>query len=127
MKTMYYHRRKILFVPLAIAGLALFAWVTMLLWNELLPSILNVAVISFWQAAGLLILARLLFGGMHSNWKRPWNRNYMDHELRNKIKNMSPVERKEFFRKMHYRREIWYREHCGDNRNEETSEEEPDK
>jgi hypothetical protein len=43
----------------------------------------------------------------------------MDHELRTKIKNMSPEERKEVFRKMHYRRDAWYREHCGGNEKKE--------
>ncbi len=127
MKTMYYHRKKFFFAPLAIVALALFAWVTMLLWNALLPAILSVSSITFWQAAGLLILARLLFGGMHSHWKRPWSNSKMDYELRHKIKNMTPEERKEFFRKMHYRREAWYREHCGENHKEETTEEQIDR
>ena len=35
----------------------------MTLWNALLPAILGVSTISFWQALGLLILSRILFGG----------------------------------------------------------------
>jgi len=36
----------------------------------------------------------------------------MDSDFRNKIKNMSPEERKEFFKKMHYNREMWHRGCC---------------
>ncbi len=114
MRTMYYHRRKFFFAPLAIIGLALFSWVTMLLWNALLPAIFNFSVITFWQALGLLVLARLLFGGWHRPWRNNWHRPQMNNELRKKIKNMSPEDRKEFFRKMHYNRTMWKRDYCSD-------------
>ncbi len=32
------------------------------LWNALLPDILGVSAITFWQALGLLLLSRILFG-----------------------------------------------------------------
>lgn len=34
------------------------------LWNWLMPSIFGVGKIGYWQAFGLIILAKLLFGGM---------------------------------------------------------------
>jgi hypothetical protein len=33
----------------------------------------------------------------------------MSSDVRSKIKNMTPEEKKEFFRKMHYNREMWHR------------------
>jgi hypothetical protein len=42
-------------------GLAGFAVKT--LWNALLPDIMGVSTITFWQALGLLTLSRILFGG----------------------------------------------------------------
>jgi hypothetical protein len=39
------------------------------LWNLLLPRILGLPTISFWQALGLLLLSRLLFGGF-GGWGR---------------------------------------------------------
>lgn len=36
----------------------------MSLWNALLPAILGVKSIGFWQALGLLVLSRILFGGL---------------------------------------------------------------
>ena len=111
MKTISYHRRKFFFAPLALVALALFSWVTMLLWNALLPAIFNFSAITFWQSLGLLVLARLLFGSMHPRWRTQWPHSVMDHDLRRKIKNMSPDEREEFFRKMHYNRQVWRREY----------------
>ncbi|MTJ81542.1 MAG: hypothetical protein F8N37_11045 [Telmatospirillum sp.] len=40
----------------------LFGSVTMLLWNAIIPEISSLPVITFWQAVGLLVLARLLTG-----------------------------------------------------------------
>ena len=57
-------KRKIpLFILLATAGVAAFSGLVMLLWNGILPSLFHISMITFWQAAGLLLLARLLFGG----------------------------------------------------------------
>ncbi|WP_039058401.1 hypothetical protein [Enterobacter sp. Bisph1] len=36
----------------------------MSLWNALLPAILGVKSIGFWQALGVLVLSRILFGGL---------------------------------------------------------------
>jgi hypothetical protein len=52
----------ILFTLLAFA----LAWVTMWLWNWLVPGIFGGPVISYIEAAGLMILGRLLFGGFKS-------------------------------------------------------------
>ena len=54
--------------PLAILGMALFIFIggtiVMLLWNALLPSLFSLPAISFWQALGILVLCRILFGGL---------------------------------------------------------------
>lgn len=41
---------------------------TMLLWNALLPPLFGWPALSFWQALGLLLLARLLTGGWRGRW-----------------------------------------------------------
>lgn len=38
--------------------------VVMLLWNWLVPQIIGWTAVTFWQAAGLVLLSKLLFGGM---------------------------------------------------------------
>lgn len=47
-----------------LAGLLafLFGYVVMLLWNWLMPEIFGLTTIGYWQAVGLIILAKLLFG-----------------------------------------------------------------
>jgi len=48
-------------------ALALFVWIggeiVMHLWNWLLPPLFGWRLIGFWQALGLLVLCRVLFGG----------------------------------------------------------------
>ena len=38
--------------------------VVQLLWNWLLPPLFGFPMVSFWQALGLLVLSRILFGGL---------------------------------------------------------------
>ena len=44
---------------------ALFGAVVMWLWNCLMPAIFHLGIITYWQAVGLAILGRLLFGSFH--------------------------------------------------------------
>lgn len=48
-----------------IAILFLFGAIVMWLWNWLMPLIFHLGVITYWQAVGLAILGRLLFGCSH--------------------------------------------------------------
>lgn len=51
-----------------------FGFVVMQLWNAVLPDLLAVRSISYWQAVGLLVLCRLLVGGLHPFRRRPRRR-----------------------------------------------------
>jgi hypothetical protein len=55
-------------------GIAAAGAVTMALWNALLPAIMSMPRISFWQALGLMLLSRLLFGGFRGGCGRGWRR-----------------------------------------------------
>jgi len=63
-------------MPLALAGfLALFTLAVYALWNGVLAAVLPVKVITYWQALGLLVLAKILFGGFPfrgRGWGSPW-------------------------------------------------------
>ncbi len=49
---------------IAIAGIAiLFGYIIMWLWNWLMPEIFGLTTITYWQAVGLFILAKIIFGG----------------------------------------------------------------
>lgn len=60
-------KKLIWIAPLAILGMAIFAWIggelVMHLWNWLAPALFGFRQITFWQALGLLALCRILFGG----------------------------------------------------------------
>jgi len=85
---------------------AVFGVVVMLLWNALMPALFALPQLSYLQAAGLLILARILFGGLgglgHGGLRRiGGNDRLFSHgnKFREKWMNMSADERKEFFEK----------------------------
>lgn len=85
--------KRAIFIPIAIAaGVFIFGSVVMLLWNALLPAVFGISTITFWQALGILVLSKILFGGFrggHSNYK--WHKH--DHEWREKWMNMTPEEK----------------------------------
>ena len=83
-----------------LAMIAAFSVIAMLLWNALMPEIFGLAALSYWQAAGLLVLARILFGGL-GHWGARGGHgfhHYHGNALREKWLNMSDEERKEFLR-----------------------------
>ena len=61
-------RKKWWLFLLAPPAMALFGWlfgeIVMHLWNWLMPALFGLKLITFWQAIGLLILARILVGGL---------------------------------------------------------------
>ncbi len=79
------------FAVLACAVLAALSFVVMWLWNALVPSLFGGPVVQFWQAAGLLILSRILFGRLHGG-RRGWRH----HVWRDRWERMSPEERERF-------------------------------
>jgi len=53
----------LLFILLAPVAVFVFGKVIMLLWNNILTPVLHVSEITFWQGLGILVLAKILFGG----------------------------------------------------------------
>jgi len=53
-----------LLAPVGLAAIALFGFIVMSLWNWLAPTVFGVRTVTFWQALGLLVLARILVGGL---------------------------------------------------------------
>jgi hypothetical protein len=53
----------VLFILCAIAMFFAVSAVVMALWNCILPDVLGVKAITYWQAVGILILSKILFGG----------------------------------------------------------------
>lgn len=50
-------------IAIAVIGIGAFSGLFMLLWNSIIPSVFHIGMITFWQAAGILLLSKILFGG----------------------------------------------------------------
>ena len=96
-----FHPLKVLFFVLAAAAYVLvFGWVVMYLWNLILPEATGVKPLTYWQAIGLLVLCKVLFGGFghrgrrweskKARWRDKWQGKW-----RQKWKNLSEEERQE--------------------------------
>lgn len=71
-----------------VVGVFLLGYVVMSLWNWLMPELFGLATITYWKAFGILVLAKILFGGFRgrgcggscghrgggwrSRWKSKW-------------------------------------------------------
>ena len=83
-----------IFIPIAIAaGVFLFGNVVMLLWNCILPTVLGVKTITFWQALGILVLSKILFGGFKGGNRRPESHHKYNQDSLNRWMHMSREER----------------------------------
>ena len=81
------------FALLAALAVAIFGFVVMQLWNWLLPPLVGWKALGFWQALGLLVLTRILFGGLRGRggWHGHWRSR-----MRERWEQMTPEEREKF-------------------------------
>lgn len=78
------------------AGLfVLLGLLVMTLWNALLPELTGIKTIGFWQALGLLVLCRILFGGLGI---RPGMFGMARRRMHERWMQMTPEQREEFMR-----------------------------
>lgn len=74
---------------LAVAGIAAVTWIVMQLWNCLLPDLFTgVSRIGYWQALGVLLLSRILFGGLRGCGPGHWRK-------RRAYESLTPEEREQ--------------------------------
>jgi len=88
--------RVLKFVVIALAAAAVMSFVVMRLWNWVVPPVLGLHAIGYWQALALLALARILFGGFRRGFGgfgpgMHWRRRMMDRWAQ-----MTPEEREKF-------------------------------
>jgi hypothetical protein len=89
----YWLIRRLKFVLFAAAALVLIGFVVMSLWNWLMPSLFGWSIINFWQALGLLVLCRILFGGFRG---RTAGQMYWRRRMIERWEQMTPEEREKF-------------------------------
>ncbi len=101
------------FIFKAIAGfMAMFllvGLVLMYLWNWLMPDLFHLSAINIWQAWGLLLLAKILFGGGGAHFKSKWKGAWGEH-MKQKMEAMSPEERERFRQQWEARCGKWKKE-----------------
>jgi hypothetical protein len=81
-------------IAFVVLGVTVFGFVTRELWNWLMPSIFGLRMITFWQAIGLVLLGKILFGGVHKHGHhggRGWKRH-----MESRWATMSEEEREKF-------------------------------
>lgn len=87
-------KRLLIFLFFAASALLLLGGAVMFLWNNILPALLHVSIISYWQAVGLLVLCKILFTSF-----RPGGRRHFfgpPGALKEKLMNMSEEEKAVF-------------------------------
>ena len=91
-------KKKMIIIPLFFIGIvALLIWGLMHLWNWLVPAVFGWSTITYWQAAGLLLLSKILFGGFGGHHKchcKNGHENGWKHKFKNKWMVMSAEDKK---------------------------------
>jgi len=89
----YWILRGVKMITFAALAVALFGYVVMALWNAVLPAVTGLHAITFVQALGLLLLSRILFGGL-----RGWGRRggHWRARMQARWQQMTPDERERF-------------------------------
>jgi hypothetical protein len=90
--TGFWIKKGVLILLAVSAGIFIFGSVVMLLWNNILPALFGIKTITFWQALGILVLSKILFGGFrgcHGHHRFHGN----GHHWHGKYMHLSPEER----------------------------------
>ena len=88
--------RAVKIAAIAAVAVTVFGLIVKGLWNGLMPSIFGWHAITFWQAVGLLVLSKILFGGgFRGRGNMHWRRR-----MGERWEKMSPEEREKFSRGM---------------------------
>ena len=91
-------------IAFVVVAAAVFGFIIMHLWNWLMPGIFGLHTITYWQGLGLLILAKILFGGFHrgGGGRRHWRQH-----MEERWASMSEEEREKFRSGLRGRLRLW--------------------
>lgn len=88
----------------AIIGIAALGYVTMFLWNWLVPDLFHGPAVTYLQALGLLLLSKILFWGWggkrHHAAPNEAGTSHWKHRFYEKFSSMKPEDREAFKAKM---------------------------
>jgi hypothetical protein len=108
MKTHSCGKFRFLFPVIVLVFLAIFSLAVYLLWNHVLVDVLGVRLITYWQALGILVLAKILFSGFpgrRGGFGPPWRRRFM----MERWESLTPEERERMREEMRQRFGDWPR------------------
>jgi Ca2+/H+ antiporter, TMEM165/GDT1 family len=90
-------KKVVMIIVIAIAAILAFGFITMSLWNAILPAVLGVKAITFVQALGILVLSKILFGGFgRGGGGFARRRHEWKQQMEQKLAGMTPEEREKF-------------------------------
>ena len=91
MKRPFGMRKAPFFLLIAVPAIFLLSFVVMYLWNNVLVSVTPVKPVTFWQALGIFLLAKILFGFGGGGRGKRWNS-----DMKEKWNTMTPEEKEKF-------------------------------
>lgn len=100
---MHRNKRKMwfpFFPFIIIAGMLLLGLAVKLLWNAIAQPLFNAPLLTYWQAVGLLVLCRILFGNLRGRQSGGCYGKRGGPPWRDKWMNMSEEEKAKFKEKM---------------------------
>ncbi|HEY4147454.1 MAG TPA: hypothetical protein VGM41_00930 [Chitinophagaceae bacterium] len=108
MRRGFWVRKIVMGIVFGIAAVVLFGFIVMNLWNAILPAVIHVSAITFWQAIGILLLSKILFGGFRGGWGGGRRAQWKE-KMQNKWKEMTPEQRDQFKQEWRNRCASWRR------------------
>ena len=87
-------------------AITVFSFVTMHLWNWVMPAVFGLRTITWLQALALLVLGKILFGGFHRHGGGCRDRGWK-HRMAERWMEMTPEERERLLAGLRGRRGCW--------------------
>lgn len=85
--------RGLKFLALAVVAVTVLGYAVMWLWNAVIPGVTGFHAITYLQALALLVLSRILFGGLRGRARRGW---HWRASMQQRWQQMTPEERQRY-------------------------------
>jgi hypothetical protein len=95
MKREFFVKKIPLILLFVFVFLVLLGFIIMALWNNILVPVLHISSINFWQALGIFLFSKILFGGFHGPWRGRLRNNWKE-RMKEKWNKMTPEEQEKF-------------------------------
>jgi hypothetical protein len=93
MRGRFNERKFLFFIPFVLVLIAAITGAIMFLWNNVLTVVLHISTVTFWQALGIFVLSKILFGGFRG---AQWGRHQWKKKMMQRWDGMTPEEKEKF-------------------------------